>query len=90
MRSYKCLKEEGFNHYTVNHSITFCENGININKIEGLWSHIKKIFKIGSSTRKELIQSYLDFFSFYSFAKYKNKSSFDLFLEIISKNYFIQ
>ena len=89
--SYKCLDKEEFNHLKVNHSISFTiSDGIDTNLIEGMWSHVKKLFKNGSSTRKNLTQQYLDFFSFFSYAKSKNLSAFDLFLNVLSINYDIK
>lgn len=42
--AYKCLEDEGFQHLSVNHSLTFVdpETGAHTNAIEGTWSGIKK------------------------------------------------
>ncbi|KAK7789573.1 hypothetical protein R5R35_007507 [Gryllus longicercus] len=45
-KAYDCLKDEGFTHLKVNHSITFKdpESGAHTNSIEGTWSAIKRSF----------------------------------------------
>ena len=42
-KSYECLDKNGFDHMTVNHSITFKdpETGAHTNTIEGTWFHVK-------------------------------------------------
>ncbi|GFU38829.1 mitotic-spindle organizing protein 2A [Trichonephila clavipes] len=59
--SYNCLKDEGFQHLKVNHSLTFvCPvTGAHTNSIEGSWSGIKRF--LGNTTHRpeDMFDSYL-------------------------------
>ncbi|XP_074658658.1 uncharacterized protein LOC141911570 [Tubulanus polymorphus] len=57
--SYKTLDEEGFEHFSVNHSVTFKdpETGAHINTVEGMW-HLAKSSLPKFGTRKHMYDSY--------------------------------
>ena len=83
-RAYNSLNEEGYKHLTVNHSIEFVSSeGVHTQLIESLWSQVKMIFKIKRGTRKKMLPGYLDYYSFLCLTKFRKKSPFKLFLEII-------
>ncbi|KMQ82689.1 protein tssc4-like isoform x1 protein [Lasius niger] len=46
-KAYACLEDEGFEHLSVNHSLTFKDpdTGAHTNSIEGTWGAIKKMIK---------------------------------------------
>lgn len=47
-KSYGCLNEVGFSHFTVSHSVTFVnpDTGWQTNSIESMGRHVKAILKI--------------------------------------------
>lgn len=58
-KSYDFLDKNGFDHLSVNHSITFKdpETGAHTNTIEGTWFHVKRSLP-KHGTRKHLLASY--------------------------------
>ncbi|XP_072156788.1 uncharacterized protein [Bemisia tabaci] len=60
-KAYDRLKEKGYEHLTVNHSVTFVDGEVHTNKIEGLWRHVKRSFPQCRRT-KDLLDSYLSEF----------------------------
>ncbi|GBM95020.1 hypothetical protein AVEN_29382-1 [Araneus ventricosus] len=61
-KSYRPLTEEGYVHYTVNHSVNFKDpiTGVHTNGIEGTWSAIKAQFRSqGTKKVKDEFDSYL-------------------------------
>jgi hypothetical protein len=74
------LDKKGFEHLTVNHSVTFKdpETGAHTNTIEGTWFHVKRSLP-KHGTRKHLLASY--------FAEYmwrKKFYSFETFIDHIA------
>lgn len=87
-KAYSSLKEEGYTHLTVNHSLTFKnkETGACTNLIESTWNAVKKSFpKYGS--QKQFYDSYL--VEYMIRKKYLNDSDdkFLTFLNLIKKVY---
>ena len=62
-RSYDCLKDEGYEHITVNHSLNFVDpdTGANTQGIENTWWGVKRSYP-RTGTSKELFESYLQEF----------------------------
>lgn len=58
-KSYHCLNKHDFEHFTVNHSVTFKDpdTGAHTNTIEGTWFHVKRSLP-KHGTRKHLLSSY--------------------------------
>ena len=59
-RSYDCLKDEGYEHLTVNHSLNFVDpdTGAHTQGIENTWWGVKRSYpRTGTST--ELFESHL-------------------------------
>ena len=81
-KAYSSLKDEGFQHLTVNHSIEFKneETGACTNMIESTWRALKN-FLPPSSTTKTLYDSY---FSQYCVRKKYLTGATDPFLEFLS------
>ncbi|GFV46251.1 mitotic-spindle organizing protein 2A [Trichonephila clavipes] len=59
--SYNSLKDEGFQHLKVNHSLTFmCPvTGAHTNSIEGSWSGIKRFLGNTTHRTEDMFDSYL-------------------------------
>jgi transposase-like protein len=79
--SYQCLNKEEYEHFTVNHSVTFKdpETGAHTNTIEGTWFHVKRSLPT-HGTRKHLLASY--FAEFIWRKKFNN--DFEIFIDHIS------
>ena len=62
-RSYDCLKDEGYEHLTVNHSLNFVDpdTGAHTQGIENTWWGVKRSYP-RTGTSKELFESYLQEF----------------------------
>ena len=62
-RSYDCLKDEGYEHLTVNHSLNFVDpnTGAHTRGIENTWWGVKRSYP-RTGTSKELFESYLQEF----------------------------
>jgi transposase-like protein len=88
--AYATLGEEGFKHFTVNHSIQFVtEAGIHTQLIESCWSQIKSILKVRRGTAAGHLPGYLDYYSFCKLAKFQGQTRFGAFLKLIQvKNYY--
>lgn len=83
-RAYSSLRDEDYNHLTVNHSVNFVSTeGVHTQLIEGLWSQVKSMLKTKCGTGSEQLPGYLDLYSFQSEAKYEQKDILDKFIEII-------
>lgn len=80
-KPYDILGEEGYNHLTVNHSITFKDpvTGACTNKIESTWAALKRTFT-GSSRRKNFFLGYL---ATYLFRKRCRLQKLDVFEEFM-------
>lgn len=82
--AYSSLGQLGFDHLTVNHSLSFVsETGVHTQLIESMWSQIKSTLKVRRGTAKQHLPGYLDFYSFSCLARYKNQTPFKAFLELI-------
>lgn len=79
-RAYERLGERGYNHLTVNHSVTFKdpETGAHTNTIEGLWSQVKRMFH-HTNRAPGLFTSYLAEFMYRNI----HKNSGDLFQQFL-------
>ena len=55
---------QSYIHFTVNHIRNFVDpiTGVHTNRVESMWSRVKRKFKIMNGTSTELIPSYLDEF----------------------------
>ena len=62
-RSHDCLKDEGYEHLTVNHSLNFVDpgTGAHTQGIENTWWGVKRSYP-RTGTSKELFESYLQEF----------------------------
>ena len=62
-RSYDCLKDEGYEHLTVNHSLNFVDpdTGAHTQGIENTWWGVKRSYP-RTGTSKELLERYLQEF----------------------------
>jgi transposase-like protein len=80
-KSYDCLKNEGYNHLTVNHSKNFKDpvTGACTNRIESTWRAVKDHYK-SSSRRKYFFDGYL---AKYAFLKHCRLNSLDPFEEFM-------
>lgn len=78
-KSYDCLKDTGYIHLQVNHSINFKdpETGAHTNSIEGSWAHAKRSIPAGGR-RKNFMGGYL---AHYMFTKRCNAQKLDRFAE---------
>ena len=87
-KAYRSLKDEGYTHLTVNHSIEFKnkETGACTNLIESIWNAVKKSF-LKTGSQKQLYDSYLAGYCIRK--KYLNdiQDKFSVFLELIKKVY---
>jgi hypothetical protein len=82
--AYNSLGESGFNHLTVNHSVSFIsEFGIHTQLIESLWAQVKSSLKLKRGTSKKHLAGYLDLYSFLCDAKHQKKTPLSLFIELI-------
>jgi transposase-like protein len=83
-KAYGSLSEEGYTHLTVNHSLNFVSvEGIHTQLIESLWSQLKSSLKVRRGTSSAHLAGHLDYYSFRCFAKHCNRSTFDVFLDLI-------
>ena len=63
-RAYRRLKDLGYEHKIVNHSIQFRNHdGDNTNLIEGIWAHLRRSFPT-SGVKKHLVDQYLARFTY--------------------------
>jgi transposase-like protein len=87
--SYKSLNRAGFEHLVVNHSVMFVtEDDVHTQLIESLWSQVKSIIKVKRGTTSEMLQDYLDYFSFIRLAKHLKISATEMFFRIIKAGNF--
>ena len=86
--SYKCLQDEGYKHYAVNHKVTFKDpvTGAHTNTIEGSWSWIKRQLR-GKRPVNGPFDPYLAEFMWRKRHKNDPYSLFDSFLRAIIKIY---
>ena len=78
----RCL--EGFNHLTVNHSVSFVSvDGVHTQQIESVWSQVKSSLKLKRGTTKGHLAGYLDLYSFLCDARHQGKLPVEFFLELI-------
>lgn len=88
-RAYDHLKNIGYLHYTVNHSLQEFVNGDrHTQNVENLWSNIKRgITGVYRHVDPKYLQMYVDEYAFrYSNRKSQPKYMFDLILSNIAKN----
>ena len=63
--AYYGLKDLGYNHGMVNHSVEFVsDEGVCTNTIESLWSEIKADLKIRGGFNQKQVEGYLDEFMY--------------------------
>ena len=86
-KSYDCLKNEGYEHIAVNHSLHFKdpETGAHTNKIEGSWSWIKR--ELRGKRRVDDFDPYLAEFMWRRRHKNDPENLIDSFLRAIIKTY---
>ena len=87
-KSYDCLKDEGFVHMQVNHSLTFRDpdTGAHTNNIEGSWRHAKEV--VGSHNRQsEFIAGKLSKYLFLRACRAKNLDPFNEFCKLAGSLY---
>lgn len=86
-KSYDCLKDEGFRHFTINHRIHFKdpETRAHTNSIEGTWSAIKWSFH-GPIKCKNTFDSYLMEYMWRR-RHYDAKDMFDKFMSAVARIY---
>lgn len=60
-KAYNCLKDVGYRHLTVNHSLNFVDpvTRVNTNRVENLWMRAKRQNKRECGTARSLLASYL-------------------------------
>jgi transposase-like protein len=80
-KAYDCLKDEGFIHLSVNHSLTFKdpETGACTNRIEATWRAVKEHYK-SSSRRKYFFGGYLAKYAFLKHCRIKGLDIFETFM----------
>ena len=80
-RGYRSLSELGYRHETVNHSLTFVneETGYSTNRIEGLWSHLRRSFPT-NGVRQRFLKQYIACFVM----KSTGKLGFNTFLNDVT------
>jgi transposase-like protein len=82
--AYKGLGDQGYNHLTVNHSVSFVNSkGVHTQLIESLWAQVKCVLKAKRGTSQNHLPGYLDMFSFQRDAESQSKTSLELFIELI-------
>ena len=86
-RSYDCLKDEGTEHLTVNHSLNFVDpdTGAHTQGIENTWWGVKRSYP-RTGTSKELIESYLQEFMW---RKHYGENPFENILKHIAEIYHV-
>ena len=86
-RSYDCLKDEGYEHITVNHSLNFVDpdTGAHTQGIENTWWGVKRSYP-RTGTSQELIESYLQEFMW---RKHYGENPFQNILKHIAEIYHV-
>lgn len=87
-KSYNCLQEEGYQHLTVNHSITFVdpESGACTNRIEASWGGAKRTIE-SSGRRKSFYNGYLALYTFRKKCSLLKLDSFSEFMKAAGELY---
>lgn len=79
-KAYDCLDDEGFVHYSVNHSLHFKDpdTGVHTNTVEGMWNQVRRSLpKFG--TKKEYYHAYLAEFVIRN--RFRSTKFFDYFID---------
>ena len=85
-RPYDILNQEGYNHFTVNHSEAFAaEDGTCTNNIGRIWEEFKAELKIMRGTNDALLASHMDEFMFRKM--HKGRDLFECMLTYIAQQY---
>src|SRR5271156_4236966 len=72
--AYNSLGKDGYQHLTVNHSLSFVsKSGIHTQLMESVWSQVKSGLKVKRGTSKNHLAGYLDLYSFLCDAKYQKE-----------------
>lgn len=87
-KAYDCLKDEGYQHLKVNHSLTFVdpETGACTNKIEASWNAAKRTIA-ASGRRKSFYPGYLAKYMFQKRCLINNLDPFKEFMKAAGKLY---
>ena len=85
-RSYNRLAQHGRFHWNVNHAVTFVDplTGYHTQDIESLWSRVKRAFRIHNGIPFNLLQEYLDEFTFRNNVKCNGISVWKAMLFVIA------
>lgn len=88
MQAYNCLRNEGFTHLTVNHSLHFKDpqTGAHTNTIESTWRHAKASMN-KSCTKKSFFSGYLAKYMFLKACRQENVDPTLKFFELASRVY---
>ena len=85
-KPYEILNQEGYSHFTVNHSETFvAEDGTCTNNIERIWGELKAELKIMRGTNDALLAGHMDEFMFRKM--HKGMDIFECMLTYIAQQY---
>ena len=87
-RPYVQLRNLGYHHDTVNHSVEFVsDDGVHINNLEGMHGHLKAELKIMRGMVAGQIPLYLDEFMFRRL--FRNEDILQRFLQIVAEFYVV-
>ena len=85
-QAYRKMKEYGFDHRWVNHSLYYCDPddpSINTNMIEGLWAQIKRWLPQSGCYN---LEEYLELYQWFQQQKHDGRHPFWRLLELIAES----